>query len=263
MGENKRDFEMKSDTSPRLGDYEVHRAWEGFSSIRQTSSGEIMHSRTDPTKEARQLYVEQSRLEDRLQEPSPTDEPLIVWDVGLGAAANALAAIECYEKCSAARRMRLVSFENDLNSLRLALATRESFPYLRVDAASAIVTDGAWRSISHPRLTWELLPGDFLETMNRAPAPEVIFYDMFSTKTSTRLWATRTFRKIFEVCADRAVELFTYTCSTANRAAFLAAGFFVARGRNAGDKIETTIAMTAAAVRAPFRQRTDLLSVDW
>jgi hypothetical protein len=147
MGENKRDFEMKSDTSRRLGDYEVHRAWEGFSSIRQISSGEIMHSRTDPTQEARQLYVEQSRLEERLGAASPTEEPLVVWDVGLGAAANALAAIECYEKSSAARPMHLVSFENDLNSLRLALATRESFPYLRVDAASAIVTDGAWRSM--------------------------------------------------------------------------------------------------------------------
>jgi len=254
---------MKSDTAPRLGDYEVHRAWEGFSSIRQISSGEIMHSRTDPTQEARQLYVEQSRLEERLRAASPTDEPLVVWDVGLGAAANALAAIECYEKCSAARPMHLVSFENDLNSLRLALATRESFPYLRVDAANAIVTDGAWRSISDPRLSWELLPGDFLETMNRAAPPEIIFYDMFSTKTSSRLWALRTFRKIFEVCAGRAVELFTYTCSTANRAAFLAAGFFVARGRNAGDKTETTIALTPAALDSPGKPKRDLLSRAW
>jgi Protein of unknown function (DUF752). len=96
--------------------------------------------------------------------------------------------------------------------------------------------------------------------MNRAPAPEIIFYDMFSTKTSSRLWATRTFRKIFEVCADRAVELFTYTCSTSNRAAFLAAGFFVAKGRNAGDKTETTIALTPAALDSPGKPRRDLLS---
>src|SRR3954465_13166349 len=63
---NKRRFEMKGDTPPRLGDYEIHRAWEGFSSIRQISSGEIMHSRTDPIREARELYVEQAGLAERL-----------------------------------------------------------------------------------------------------------------------------------------------------------------------------------------------------
>src|ERR1700731_204760 len=39
---------MKREKSMHLGDYEVHKAWEGFASIRQISSGEIMHSRTSP-----------------------------------------------------------------------------------------------------------------------------------------------------------------------------------------------------------------------
>src|SRR6266446_3398251 len=103
---------MKGDESFRVGDYEVHRAWEGFSSIRQISSGEIMHSRTDPMEEARRLYVEQARLGERLQEIST--EPLILWDVGLGAAANAMAAIECYENAQPRRRLEIISFENDL-----------------------------------------------------------------------------------------------------------------------------------------------------
>jgi queuine tRNA-ribosyltransferase len=239
----------------RLGDYEVHKAWEGFASIRQISSGEIMHSRTDPIREARELYVEQSRLAERLQ-----SESLIIWDVGLGAAANAMAAIECYEQSSARRTLRIISFENDLDSLRLALANPQSFPYLRGDAANAIVTDGEW---SHRGLRWSLFLGDFLERMNQAPPPDVIFYDMFSTKTSAQLWTGEIFRKLFEACAGRAVELFTYTCSTANRAALLAAGFFVARGRNAGDKTETTIAMTSAALHPASRQQRALLSFDW
>jgi hypothetical protein len=46
---------------PRLGAYEVHTAWEGFSSIRHVASGEIMHSRNAPMEEAERLYVEQSR----------------------------------------------------------------------------------------------------------------------------------------------------------------------------------------------------------
>ena len=76
---------MKRDESRRLGDYEVHKAWEGFASVRQVSSGEIMHSRTSPMDEARQLYVEQSFLGERLRENAPGREPLVIWDVGLGA----------------------------------------------------------------------------------------------------------------------------------------------------------------------------------
>ena len=48
-----------------------HVAPEGFASIRQISSGEIMHSRTPPMEEARLLYVEQSRLAERLRLPVP------------------------------------------------------------------------------------------------------------------------------------------------------------------------------------------------
>ena len=59
---------MKREQVSQLGDYEVHRAWEGFASIRQISSGEIMHSRTAPMEEARKLYVEQSCLAERLTE---------------------------------------------------------------------------------------------------------------------------------------------------------------------------------------------------
>ena len=247
---------MKSD---RLGNYEVHRAWEGFSSIRQISSGEIMHSRTDPMEEARQVYVEQSQLAQRLTES--TSEPLVLWDVGLGAAANVMAAMESFEGAASKRPLKIVSFEDDLDPLRLALANRECFPYLRIDAANAILSGGTWRA-DLQSLSWTLLGGDFGETMNDAPAPDVIFYDMFSTKTSAELWSAGIFRRLFERCANRDAELFTYTCSTANRAALLAAGFFVARGRNAGEKIETTIAMTPTALRTAARER-DLLADDW
>ncbi|MFN2621872.1 MAG: MnmC family methyltransferase [Chthoniobacterales bacterium] len=251
---------MKSDESFRLGDYEVHLAREGFSSIRQISSGEIMHSRTDPMEEARQLYVGQGRLAERLRESSA--EPLILWDVGLGAAANAMAAIEGYETAKPKRPLHIFSFENDLDPLRLAAAHIKSFPYLRADLINAIVADGEWRA-DDEKLIWKLQRGDFLTTMNHAPAPHVIFYDMFSPNSSPELWTTTFFRNLFDVCRDRPTELFTYTCSTANRAALLAAGFFVARGRNAGEKIETTIALTPAAVHNEARAKRDLLFSDW
>ena len=250
---------MKGDERSRLGDYEIHQAREGFSSIRHISSGEIMHSRTDPMEESRHLYVEQARLAERLSETSKA--PLILWDVGLGAAANAMAAIECYEAAKAERPLHIISFENDLDPFRLAAAHIESFPYLRAALVNSIIARGEWRA-DDEKLIWKLQPGDFLATMNNAPAPDIIFYDMFSPNVSPELWTTGAFRNLFDICRDRSTELFTYTCSTANRAALLATGFLVARGRNAGEKIETTIAFTPVAARRPVARR-DLLSLDW
>ena len=248
-----------------LGNYEVHMAWEGFASIRQVSSGEIMHSRTPPMEEARRLYIEQSSLADRLS--MPVAEPLVVWDVGLGAAANAMAAIRCYEETASrnpVRPLRILSFENDLDSLRLALLHSDKFPYLRHSGPAGILKTGIWQSRQHPGLSWQLIPGDFTETMVLTPAPpDLIFYDMFSTKTCSKAWALTTFHKVFMICAGNPSELFTYTCSTANRVALLAAGFYVARGRRTGEKLETTIALTPEAWHKQASQSYELLTTDW
>ena len=271
--EKKRAFLQESDldnpiTPPKanrkrrttLGNYEVHRAWEGFASIRHTTSGEIMHSRTDPMEEARQLYVEQSHLAARLRQ---SNERLIIWDVGLGAAANAMAAIRSYESEAATgpvRPMRLISFENDLDSLRLALLHNDAFPYLRHGGPAAILDEGFWQSKRHAGLSWSLVRGDFPGTMGDAPEPpDLIFYDMFSGKVSSEAWTMDAFRQLFAACGQRAVELFTYSCSTSVRALLLAAGFYVARGRSMGAKEETTIALTPAAPRGDR----DLLGASW
>jgi queuine tRNA-ribosyltransferase len=248
----------------RLGDYEVHLAREGFASIRQTSSGEIMHMRVPPMEEARQLYVEQSRLAERLRE---SDAPLVIWDVGLGAGANAMAAIECYEEQAALGpvcELRIFSFENDLDSLKLALARNDLFPYLRHGGPPAILRDGEWQSKQFPELSWQLLRGDFLATMPQASAaPDLIFYDMFSSKTHADAWTMAAFEQLFAACAGRAVELFTYTCSTSIRVTLLAAGFYLARGRGMGAKEETTIAFTPEAYRLSWFNRPEMLSGDW
>src|SRR5476651_1766444 len=130
--------DSKPGKMPSLGAYEVHAAWEGFASIRQIASGEIMHSRTPPMEEARRLYIEQSNLAGRVRlsasENPESAAPLVIWDVGLGAAANAMAAILCYEEQAAndpVRPLKIISFENDLDSLRLAFRHRRDFPYLR------------------------------------------------------------------------------------------------------------------------------------
>ena len=160
--------------------------------------------------------------------------------------------------------MRLISFENDLDSLKLALQLTDLFPYLRHAGPATILKKSEWQSKQHPGLSWCLLEGDFLETMNAAPAlPDLIFYDMFSSKTSGEQWTLDAFKKLFAVCRGRAVELFTYTCSTSARVALLAAGFYVAKGRNAGEKEETTIALTPEAAGTRFKNGHDLLSSHW
>ena len=86
---------------------------------------------------------------------------------------------------------------------------------------------------------------------------------MFSTKTSGDQWTLPVFRKLRNACAGRAVELFTYSRSTAIRAILLATGFYVARGRSAGEKEETTIALTPETYRAASPYRHELLTADW
>ena len=254
-----------------LGNYEVHRAPEGFASIRQISSGEIMHSRTPPMQEAHRLYIEQSDLAARLrispEENAETAAPLVIWDVGLGAAANAMAAILCYEAQAAAgpvRPMHIVSFENDLDPLRLAFQHNREFTYLRHAGIGGILGAGRWQSSQHAGLSWTLVQGDFLEKIATAPAPpDVIFFDMFSSKTDATQWTLAALRKIFAACEGRATELFTYTCSTPIRAALLAVGFTIARGRSTVDKLDTTIALTPAAAQASSPGQRELLGGEW
>jgi queuine tRNA-ribosyltransferase len=216
--------------------------------IREMASGEVMHSVNDPAEEARSLYVEQSRLVERLTEPEAA--PLVVWDVGLGAGTNAMAAIQAVEAnprpAAAQRRLTLVSFENDLDSLRLALRHPAWFKHLRHAAPRGLLADDRWSSAA-AGVDWLLLRGDFGATKFAAPLPDVIFFDPFSFKTDSALWTLAAFRELANLLSGKSAELFTYSYSTSVRAALLAAGFYVARGRGTGPKSETTIGLTPRA----------------
>ncbi len=251
----------------QMGDYAVHIAREGFASILHTPSGEIMHSRTPPYEEACAIYVKQAELVRRLNEPAADGSPLVIWDLGLGAGANAMAAIHAFEEAAArsgeVRPMHLISFENDLDSLRLARLHINLFTYLRHSGPAGILEEGEWQSRQYPGLRWTLLEGDFLETMADAPArPDLIFFDLFSSKTAAAHWTREAFAKVFAACQDGPSELLTYTCSTAVRATLLANGFYLARGCAVGLKQETTIALTRAALEAEAI-RYPLLPPEW
>jgi queuine tRNA-ribosyltransferase len=243
----------------KRGRYEVIvRDEVGF--IRDMTSGEVMHPTDDPAMEARSLYVEQSRLVERLQAGSGA---LVVWDVGLGAAANAMAAVLAVEGSTPpvkSRNLTLVSFENDLDSLRLALGHVRWFKHLRHAAPRNLLSTGRWTN-GTSTIDWSLLFGDFAARKFDAPPPDIIFFDPFSFKVDGSLWTLAAFRELALICGQRHVELYTYTFSTSVRAAMLAAGFYVAKGRGTGPKAETTIGLSPLAASAPHAH--ELLGAEW
>jgi queuine tRNA-ribosyltransferase len=243
----------------KRGRYEVI-VKEDIGYIRDTVSGEVMHLGSDPEHEARSLYVEQSRLIERLQ--SSDTVPLVVWDVGLGAGANAMAAIIAVESAAQtiARPLKLISFENDLDSLKLALDHPAWFKHLRHAAPRSLLKENQWSNLLVP-IEWQLLAGDFAQQKFAAPRPDIIFFDPFSYKTDSALWTLKAFRELRQICADQPTELFTYTYSTSVRAAMLAAGFYVAKGRATGPKGETTIGLSPAA--AAGSNAHELLGQEW
>ncbi len=238
-----------------LGKFELVQSALGFWSVKDSSSGEIMHSVSEPADEAKRLYVEQSRICEKLAE-----KDLVVWDVGLGAGTNALETIRACEK-EDLKSLHLVSFEIDLDAFKLALKHHALFPSLWHAAPKSLIETGKWKSAQHP-IEWTLLEGDFLEKMKSASKPDLIYFDPFSYKTDSPLWTRETFEKILNQIGDHEVALFTYSASTAVRASLLAAGFFVARGVGTGPKGETTIALSEKAARS--RQHGfELLDSEW
>jgi queuine tRNA-ribosyltransferase len=243
----------------KRGRYEVV-VKEDVGHIRDTVSGEVMHPGRDPAQEAQSLYVEQSRLLERLEDGSL--EPLVVWDVGLGAAANAMAAILAVEKLgpAAVRPLKLVSFENDLDSLKLALDHPGWFRHLRHAAPQALLRDNRWNSPTSP-IEWLLLNGDFAVRKFEAPPPDIVFFDPFSFRTDSALWTLNAFRELARAFGEKHTELYTYTYSTSVRAAMLAAGFYVAKGRATGPKSETTVGLSPRAAAAAHGR--ELLGPEW
>jgi queuine tRNA-ribosyltransferase len=143
--------------------------------------------------------------------------------------------------------------------LELAARHASHFPHLRHPAPHTLLRQSLWRRADE-QIEWRLLRGDFLELFESAPAPDVIFYDPFSSKTDTALWQAGVFARLHRHCRSRPAALYTYSAGTGVRAALLHAGFFVAEGVGTGPKAATTIAYTT---RPDGQDATRLLGPDW
>lgn len=222
----------------------------GRISLKDQALGEAMHSWIGPWEEANSIYIEQSDLKSRLD----SLRPLVIYDVGLGIAANALAALRCVRSArhqaasgERVRPLHLVSFENDPSGLATALENSDAFPFFKGEEATlcTLLKDGFWNCKEGFGDFWELKVGDFATSVAQGfrsfPAPDLIFYDFYSPKAQPGLWALEYFSALKQISAPDAV-LVTYSVATSVRVALLLAGFYVGRGGSTSAKLETTLA---------------------
>lgn len=246
--------------------HEIVRTRSGAMAVRCTEAGEVMHPGVGPLLEAQRLYVEQSRLAERLR-GKPGGPPLVLFDVGLGAGSNALAAWAASEAAgSQAARLEIVSFERDVGALALALRHGDAFGLPEGSAAAMAATE-LLETGRHEtgRTCWRLVAGDVLDALAREPArADVVFWDPFSPRVNPALWTVAAFAALRAVAAPRCT-LYTYSASTRTRVALLLAGWAVGVGDAIGDKEETTAAALVVddlARPLPDRFRARLLRPD-
>ena len=218
-------------------EFQIVTVQSGATSVRSRDFGETFHPVIGPMAEARALHVRGQRLAERV---AGTSGPFIVWDVGLGAAANAVAVLE---SC-ADRKMEIHSFDRASGPLEFALLHAEELGYLAPHRAPIEMLLATGRA-QVGSIEWRFHPGDFGEMMHRAgvPAPHAVLYDPYSPATNADMWTLEHFTRLSaRLDPARPCLLTNYTRSTAVRVTLLLAGFFVGSGHATGEKDQTTIA---------------------
>ncbi len=222
-----------------------------------------------PSAEAETLYLNQLRLVERFRQAAGE---FVVWDVGLGAAANVLTVLRAIQAVPGT--LRILSFDHTLEPLEFARRHADALGYLRDyedqvrDLLTRPATPGddtlpaAHRNITFRKdralIHWEVFLADFpglLEECrsrptpdhhnlaNRLSPPDAILFDAFSPASNPAMWTQSLFTNLYgRLDPGRACALATYSRSTMLRTSLLLAGFFVGSGHATGEKEETTIA---------------------
>ncbi len=240
--------------------YRIVRLVSGAHSVHSLAEAETFHPVVGPVAEAEALYVRQLDLVRRFREAK---EEFVVWDVGLGAAANPVTFLRAVAE--APGRIRVLSFDHTLEPLEFALRHVEHLDYLRgyeeplhrlVREHHAVFNPGG------PRVEWSVRVHDFPSLVQQAeaatwPKPHVIMFDAFSPAKNPAMWTRPLFARLFQLLdPDRPCALPTYSRSTLLRVTLLLAGFFLGVGHATGEKEQTTIAANSPAlVREPLDRR--------
>lgn len=241
----------RSVASSALQAFEVVETRGGFLAVRDRASGEVMHP-VGPLDESERLYAGPARLAERAASLS---RPLVVYDVGLGAGSNAVAAWRRVEAGSAGA-VEIISFDRTTEALELALRSehRQAFGWdgELEPVGRALLADGRVRG---RRTTLSLVLGALPGSLVGQPPADVVFWDPFSPRANPELWTVAAFRILQRRCGD-AATVHTYSASTRVRSAMLLAGFAVGLGAATGAKRNTTMAATRASLLpAPLGRR--------
>lgn len=226
--------------------YELVLLANGAHSVRAAARGEVFHPVIGPVAEAEALYVRQLKLRDRLLKHRGE---FVVWDVGLGAAANAVTVLRaCADlPCS----IRMISFDQTLEPLRFALGHAAALGYFDgYEAHLKTLGDQGLVALEDGpcRVTWTLQLGDFQTLLVSGTAqslskPHAILFDAYSPAKNPEMWTLTLFTELFRhLDPERPCAMPTYSRSTMLRVTLLLAGFYVGAGHATGEKEETTMA---------------------
>lgn len=241
--------------------FSLVRLENGSFSINSRAHGETFHPVIGPVAEAEALYVNQLKLRERLKTHSGE---FVIWDVGLGAAANAITVLRATRDFPSA--IRLVSFDYTIEPLEFALQNSDALGYFgdyECQARALIQYQSARFIDGLHEVDWQLRLGDFptllsggadVRSVDVAIEPEqskagfgapphAILFDAYSPAKNPAMWTLPLFSKLFQkLDPARPCALPTYSRSTILRVTLLLAGFFVGVGHATGKKEETTIA---------------------
>src|ERR1700745_376973 len=100
--------------SSKKESFELVTLKSGHKSLRLTDTLQTFHPGIGPSAEANILYVKEQQLVERCSKPGS----FTIWDIGLGAAANAVTAIDALKDHVA--QIEMHSFERTLGPLHFA-----------------------------------------------------------------------------------------------------------------------------------------------
>jgi len=235
---------VSANTRPERAGCAVVVTRAGEHSILDHLTGEVMHP--VGRVESDSLYVVPSLLAARLG--LPASEPLVLLDVGLGMASNALAAFRvAHQLPSDARKLAIVSVDHSLEPLALALVTEHADSF----GLTGLAGEAARVLLSRPdvgyqdaRVTWSLCLSDLAAALDSLSpdSVDVVFWDIYSPRSLPQFWTEATFCALRRVCRHGAT-VHTYSGALGVRAAMLLGGFAVGLGPSSGGKQRhTTIA---------------------
>lgn len=235
--------------------YSIVELKNGLKSVRALEENETFHPGLGPQEEARILHVEQQRLKDRSMEHAighpteqgRTNERFEIWDVGLGAAGNAITTIDTLLEAphELKRPTSMHSFDKTTAALEFAYDHAEELGYFKkyLPLVRELLDNGNVR-ISET-FDWVLHLGDFRESIStqKFASPHAIIFDPYSSLKNTEMWSVECFSKIYSLLDPQQMcTLTNYSNSTYVRVTLLLSGFYVGTGSAIGKKEQTTIA---------------------